>query len=240
MVTYTYDEWGYVKRVICGKDEEKLANTNPIRYRGYYYDTETGYYYLQSRYYDPSICRFINSDAIEISNLAKNMNVGTNLFAYCNNDPVNFSDPTGYFTVKRWMVAMPIDMVLMATPAGALFAPIKTAAKKFGMMVVKKKFSANIFKVLNWLCKNIYKVVSKVIKAIQSVKAIKNFKFIKKLSPSKITGSILGFTLIKTPTYKTLNLLIKNVDIVLSLGGFVSGILDLAIDKKLNNCIWKI
>ena len=95
MVTYTYDEWGYVKRVICGKDEEKLANTNPIRYRGYYYDTETGYYYLQSRYYDPSICRFINSDVPEIAKISKGITAGSNSFAYCNNNPIYNSDPSG-------------------------------------------------------------------------------------------------------------------------------------------------
>lgn len=100
LVTYTYDEWGYVKRVICGQDEEKLANTNPIRYRGYYYDTETGYYYLQSRYYDPSICRFINSDVPEIAKISKGITAGSNSFAYCNNNPINDSDPSGAFSSK--------------------------------------------------------------------------------------------------------------------------------------------
>ncbi len=93
---YTYDEWGYVKRVICGKDEEKLANTNPIRYRGYYYDTETGYYYLQSRYYVPSICRFINSDIPEIAQQSTEDINGLNLFTYCCDDPINNVDFDGY------------------------------------------------------------------------------------------------------------------------------------------------
>lgn len=95
MVTYTYDEWGYVKRVICGRDEEKLANTNPIRYRGYYYDKETGYYYLQSRYYVPSICRFINSDIPEIAQQSTEDINGLNLFIYCCDDPVNNVDFDG-------------------------------------------------------------------------------------------------------------------------------------------------
>lgn len=73
---------------------------NPLRYRGYYYDTETGYYYLQSRYYDPSICRFINSDIPEIAGMSKGISAGTNLFAYCNNKPINLSDPTGEFPVQ--------------------------------------------------------------------------------------------------------------------------------------------
>lgn len=95
MVTYNYDEWGCVKRVICGKDEEKLANTNPIRYRGYYYDTETRYYYLQSRYYDPSICRFINADVY--CNTGTKSSVSVNMFAYCDNNPIDKSDFDGYW-----------------------------------------------------------------------------------------------------------------------------------------------
>ena len=43
-----------------------IGNINPFRYRGYYYDTETGFYYLQTRYYDPTICRFINADNYEL------------------------------------------------------------------------------------------------------------------------------------------------------------------------------
>ena len=62
---YTYGDWGE-----CTVDSTStnlaLANLNPLRYRGYYYDNETGYYYLQSRYYDPSICRFIRAGNLNI------------------------------------------------------------------------------------------------------------------------------------------------------------------------------
>ena len=54
VANYTYDVWGKVTA------SSSIGQTNPIRYRGYYYDTETGFYYLQSRYYDPTIKRFIN------------------------------------------------------------------------------------------------------------------------------------------------------------------------------------
>ena len=77
-----------------------IANANPLRYRGYYYDTETGYYYLQSRYYDASICRFINADIPEIAQVSKSISAGTNLFAYCNNEPINNSDPDGKIAVS--------------------------------------------------------------------------------------------------------------------------------------------
>ena len=70
LAEYEYDEWG--KLILTRADtqsNESIANINPIRYRGYYYDTETGYYYLQSRYYDLSICKFINADLPEYAQM---------------------------------------------------------------------------------------------------------------------------------------------------------------------------
>ncbi len=99
LVQYEYDAWGKCVLITLMHDndfETELANINPIRYRGYYFDNETGYYYLQSRYYDPSICRFINSDIPEISQKLKNISVGINLFAYCKNNAINYSDYDGY------------------------------------------------------------------------------------------------------------------------------------------------
>ena len=94
---YVYDEWGNQSVHVTDDEDEYAAatNANPLRYRGYYYDVETRYYYLQSRYYDPSICRFINADIPEIAQLSKNISVGTNLFAYCCNNPINHIDNTG-------------------------------------------------------------------------------------------------------------------------------------------------
>ena len=75
------------------KDEDGIASLNPYRYRGYYYDTETGLYYLKSRYYDPETGRFITID--DISYLAPDTINGLNLYAYCGNNPVRFIDPYG-------------------------------------------------------------------------------------------------------------------------------------------------
>ena len=85
-----------ISQTAPSRREIAAVNANPLRYKGYYYDHETGYYYLQSRYYDPSICRFINSDIPEIAQDSKEIELGENLFAYCCNEPVNNSDPTGY------------------------------------------------------------------------------------------------------------------------------------------------
>lgn len=68
LVEYEYDEWGKTISVMKMNDNGKFfSNTNLIRFRGYYYDTETGYYDLQSRYYWPSICRLINFDVPKIT-----------------------------------------------------------------------------------------------------------------------------------------------------------------------------
>ena len=87
--TYTYDAWGKLVKL-----EDSTANSvgtlNPFRYRGYYYDTETSLYYLQSRYYDPDTGRFISADG----QLNEGV-LGYNMFAYCENNPVNGSDPDG-------------------------------------------------------------------------------------------------------------------------------------------------
>ena len=72
-----------------------IALKNPFRYRSYYYDFETGLYYLNSRYYDPEIGRFINIDDISIINESKELLNGLNLFIYCNNNPVMYTDTNG-------------------------------------------------------------------------------------------------------------------------------------------------
>ncbi len=83
---YTYDAWGNVS------SSGRLAEINPLRYRGYYYDSETGFYYLQSRYYDPANRRFINADSYQSTGQGF---IGTNMFAYCNNSPILFVDHDG-------------------------------------------------------------------------------------------------------------------------------------------------
>ncbi len=77
-----------------------IGNLNPFRYRGYYYDTETGLYYLQTRYYDPELGRFISQDSLEYAD-PETIN-GLNLFAYCANNPIKYVDPTGCSWSSFW------------------------------------------------------------------------------------------------------------------------------------------
>ena len=102
LVQYEYDEWGKIGSITTTNntgEENTLANINPLRYRGYYYDNETGYYYLQSRYYDANLCRFINAD--DYNYLDKDIVDGLNLFAYCNNDSVNRFDLDGCYSASK-------------------------------------------------------------------------------------------------------------------------------------------
>ena len=97
VVKYVYDAWGnhvvYNSAGAQNSDAAFIGNLNPFRYRGYYYDTETGLYYLQTRYYDPEVGRFISRDSIEYAD-PESIN-GLNLYAYCGNNPVNRYDPNG-------------------------------------------------------------------------------------------------------------------------------------------------
>ena len=93
MVEYSYDAWGNTE--ITGTLNNTVGRINPLRYRGYYYDTDIGLYYLQSRYYDANIGRFINAD--EPTLLLAGV---SNLFGYCKNNPVNNIDYSGYLSFK--------------------------------------------------------------------------------------------------------------------------------------------
>jgi len=91
MVEYKYDTWG---RLLERSGDYNLGFLNPFRYRGYVYDEQTGFYYLNSRYYDPETGRFLNADAYMSTGLGI---LGYNMYAYCRNNPVSRQDPNGNF-----------------------------------------------------------------------------------------------------------------------------------------------
>lgn len=96
IASYNYDAWGNITTtyITTNTTLRQLADEAPFRYRGYYFDSETGFYYLNTRYYDPKICRFINAD--DISYLGANGDLQAyNLYAYCSNNPVMLADYGG-------------------------------------------------------------------------------------------------------------------------------------------------
>ena len=98
VANYQYDAWGKLLEV-TGTNTD-IANANPIRYRSYYYDSDTELYYLNTRYYSPDMCRFLNADGI----IGANQDIlANNLFAYCSNNPVMGYDPYGEFDFKSFV-----------------------------------------------------------------------------------------------------------------------------------------
>ena len=88
VVEYTYDSWGKILS-ITGPLQYSLGRTNPFRYRGYYYDNESGMYYLNSRYYHPEIGRFINADETDVITSTTLGLTDKNLYSYCDNNPLS-------------------------------------------------------------------------------------------------------------------------------------------------------
>ncbi|MBQ9130893.1 MAG: RHS repeat-associated core domain-containing protein [Clostridia bacterium] len=131
VVEYKYDAWGNVLSV-SGSMASTLGATNPFRYRGYYYDTESGWYYLNSRYYDPQVGRFLNADGIVGANGGI---MGYNMFAYCSNNPVIYVDPCGtsasavaygWGTTMWWLTVidgpLPIGDIIYGVGAACILA----------------------------------------------------------------------------------------------------------------------
>ena len=99
---YTYDAWGK-PNVQFDNSGCSIATVNPFRYRGYYYDSEIGLYYLQSRYYNANVGRFVNGDDAEYLGTGQK-SVDSNLFVYCNNTPTNAIDSSGNLGLLTFIV----------------------------------------------------------------------------------------------------------------------------------------
>ncbi len=132
VISYEYDSWGKLLAVKDGagtdvsNNPNHIGNVNPFRYRGYFYDTESGLYYLQSRYYDPVVGRFINADGYVTTGQGL---LGNNMFAYCLNNPLNMADTEGNFA---WVVAGVTMMVLAAMGTNTAAAIAQEMSKGIG------------------------------------------------------------------------------------------------------------
>ena len=122
--SYAYDAWGNILAM-----SGTLAELNPLRYRGYVYDQETGFYYLNSRYYDPAVGRFINPDAAigQVGNIN-----GNNMFTYALNNPIMYSDLTGNWpklsTVLAGVAAVAATIAVAAAVVATCGAAIPAVA----------------------------------------------------------------------------------------------------------------
>lgn len=131
---YTYDDWGNCISIESGYALNDVANLNPFRYRGYYYDNDTGLYYLQSRYYAPEIGRFINADDVNFIGLSKS-EVSYNAFAYCENEPMNNKDYYGY--AAKDITSKLLN--LMRRNAGSLADILSKNISKYGQVKGKEQ-----------------------------------------------------------------------------------------------------
>ena len=132
---YTYDAWG--ECTIVSDNTGIIARVNPFRYRGYYYDTEIGLYYLQSRYYDPSVGRFINGDdsivlSIHIIDISICM---VNLYTYCQNNSITLTDYYGFWgsSVYSDWNALVLITEMIAMTVGFVVSTVKLGAKAVSM-----------------------------------------------------------------------------------------------------------
>ncbi|MDY3990003.1 MAG: RHS repeat-associated core domain-containing protein, partial [Massilioclostridium sp.] len=101
VVSYVYDSWGKLIST-SGSLAETVGVQNPFRYRGYYYDVESEMYYLNSRYYDPIISRFVNSDGLILLTNSLLAISDKNLYEYCNNNPIVLNDDQG--DLPNWII----------------------------------------------------------------------------------------------------------------------------------------
>ena len=113
--TYEYDAWGNHKiynqnGAEINKSTIHIGNINPIRYRGYYWDSDFNLYYLQSRYYSPELGRFISPDSVEY--LAPDTIGGLNLYAYCMNNPISYCDPSGHFAIGTFLIGLAVTSLV--------------------------------------------------------------------------------------------------------------------------------
>ena len=124
VVTYTYDAWGKLLTT-SGSMASTLGVHNPLRYRDYVYDTDTELYYLQSRYYDPEMGRFLNADAFASTGQGI---LGNNMFAYCLNNPTNYTDHSGLFAFELGVVATSLFVSTFIVVGSAIAAYCLTNA----------------------------------------------------------------------------------------------------------------
>ena len=124
LVNYSYDAWGATTTAYLNGGGSTAARFNPFRYRGYYFDSEIGFYYLQSRYYNPTWGRFISSDQVDVLITNPKQLFDKNLYAYCDNNPIMRTDGDGEFW--NWVIGAGVGAV--AGLVGQVISDVVTSA----------------------------------------------------------------------------------------------------------------
>jgi len=239
---YLYDDWGKLVSIDTADAEtstayREIAEANPLRYRGYYFDSETGYYYLQSRYYAPEICRFINADVPVIAKVSKEIQNGVNLFSYCCNSPINDSDPDGKISIKsafntilnaikqrisnyfKQLFSVKNGKVRIAVSLFAAF--INGIISALISRVVYKGITSLLKLTVNYASK---KAPQKLITAIQTVVKLMETKGFFKIVGKDLRDNVIFSGLLNR--YKILNRISLVVSMFSSIGGFIATIID--------------
>ena len=242
VVKYSYNAWGKCK--VEFDTTGYIGNINPFRYRGYYFDRETGLYYLNSRYYDPKTGRFINADSPEYVSIQ-----GGNLFAYCGNCPTKNADyfgfcytptypetsvpssPTYSYKKKKkegfdrdWL-ALGIDIVATLLMPYAV-APYDVIGNGLAWLAKKAGFSLVWNKLLTGVVPKVISIFSKFFTLIRTIiwrvtgSLISNTVY---LMISKLNGLLL-----ETANNETIKALWIVVSMFFSFGSMIAGVLDLA------------
>ena len=195
VVTYNYDAWGNLLG-ISGSMASTLGKHNPLRYRGYVYDSETNLYYLQSRYYDAEIGRFVNGDGLVSTGQGL---LSNNMFAYCLNNPVNMVDYDGQ--LPQWVITGAIHLAITASLGAvgwAKFYEVKSAVYAAANAFLYSKgytITKALFNKFMWGGSLSSKTINSMKQAFKNssalTKAIKNLlKTVNKKSVNNLKGTV--------------------------------------------------
>ena len=217
---YSYDAWG-VCTITQDSSTVDIASINPFRYRGYYFDSDIGLYYLQSRYYNPAVGRFLNADDIEYVYSCSNAKE-LNLYGYCNNNPVDDIDHWGHFSIPAWTISMAIDGIILWT-AGWLkvtwmsfMAPLKAMGKKAAAVYFARHIAWGVTGIAN----SIINVGVKALIWIGKKAFAASFNISAKMAIAAIINEPL-----------------RIVTACMSIGGLIATIWDYFSDRKFNGWI---
>lgn len=193
VVTYTYDAWGNTTS-ITGTMATSLGVKNPFRYRSYYFDTETGLYYLQSRYYDPQVGRFLNGDEPVLIRASGTL-LSNNLYSYCENNPVNNIDPTGFwkFSINTTVAGIALELFIMVILPYIFTAFNATKLVKWAK--TSRWFKGIYKKASKWLAKQIYNGMDRIMYNIMGKAANAATRSFTLSGLENLIGSILTFSI---------------------------------------------